>query len=1676
MARKFFNWAKGNGRRARRQIVRRRNPLRNSDLRLERLEDRRLLAAGDLDTTFNPAGTVPGIKIGQFAPFGVGDAIDEGVATAVQSDGKIVVATQKYPTAGSIFYDVMVSRYNVDGSPDDGSVSDSTPLDTFGVGGSVSFDFGAVGTQSLVRDIAIDSAGRIIVVGAGPSATNFAAARLTSTGILDGSFGTGGKVSNNFGIGNGEALAVAIQADGKIVMGGVMGGGAAGDFALIRYNTNGSLDDGSVSDSTPGDSFGVGGRVLTGFTGNRDVIHDLVIQGTQIVAVGVTTTGGAEGTNFALARYNADGTLDTSFGTGGTGRVSTEVVTAAAQPGRLSSNDIAWSAKLQSDGSIIVGGTTAVQLSASVTDNDMVVARYTSGGVLDPTFLPDPAVGRGSEGGTHRVTVAPLGTLGDFGKDVLIQPDGKYVIAGMVNNGGNFTITLARVLSNGSLDTTFSGDGLQQTSLGAGYQATQTRTHAAAMTPDGKIVVVGRGQQTAPSNMEDHWIARYESGLATQTISGPPSVAEGSTYTLTLTSTDPTTTQWTINWGDSIQVVPGNPTSVTHVYADGPQNYTISATVTTSTGTVPVTNTVAVSVLNVSPTLTINGAASVNEGATYTLTLLSSDPGVDTITSWTINWGDSIQTVAGNPSSVTHTYADGNASYTISASATDEDGTFAAANAVNVTVNNVAPTLAISGASDVNEGSSYTLNLLSSDPGADTITQWTINWGDSVQVVGGSPGSVTHTYADGDANHTITATAADEDGTFAAGNTVAVAVHNVAPTLAISGAADVDEGSVYTLNLSSSDPGADTITSWSINWGDSIEVISGNPASVTHMYADGDAGYTISAAATDEDGTFSAGNTVSVDVHDVAPALAISGAADVDEGSSYTLNLSSFDPGADTITSWTINWGDTIEIVSGNPASVTHTYADDNAGYTISAAATDEDGTFVAGNTVSVDVNNVAPTLAISGASSVNEGSSYTLNLSSLDPGADTITSWTINWGDSVEFVSGNPANVTHTYADGDNNYTISATATDEDGTFAAGSTVFVAVLNVAPALAISGAADTDEGSSYTLNLSALDPGTDTITSWTINWGDSIEVISGNPASVSHTYADGDASYTVSANATDEDGTFAAGSTVSVAVHNLAPSLAISGTASVNEGSSYSLSLSSSDPGADTITSWTINWGDSIEVVSGNPGSVSHTYADGNASYTISATATDEDGTFAAGSTVSVTVNNVAPTLAISGAASVNEGSTYVLNLSSSDPGADTITSWTINWGDSTQVVSSNPASVTHVYADGTVNYTISATATDEDGTYAAGNTIAVTVQNVAPTANAGGPYATFDDTPITLTGSGSDPAGAADPLTFAWDLDGDNIFGETGASAARGDEIGASVTFNPTGLPTSTQTVKLQVSDGDGGVAIATSTVQILNTGTIVVGGVLYIVGGNTTNDIVVITQTGGTISVCASFNSSNPQTFNAATITDIQVRTRGKNDIVITSSDITQTMTIDGGSGNDLLTGGAGRNVILGGTGNDILYGAAGDDVLLGGDGNDDLFGASGNDVLVGGNGNDILSGGSGRDVLIGSQDDDTLDAGTDEDILIGGWTTHDNNVTALDAVMAIWSSAATFSARVATLSSSGGLLQAGVTVFDDDDHDTLIGNAGRDLYFGDNNPADHVKDSIDLQALQDQLIAVT
>ncbi len=172
---------------------------------------------------------------------------------------------------------------------------------------------------------------------------------------------------------------------------------------------------------------------------------------------------------------------------------------------------------------------------------------------------------------------------------------------------------------------------------------------------------------------------------------------------------------------------------------------------------------------------------------------------------------------------------------------------------------------------------------------------------------------------------------------------------------------------------------------------------------------------------------------------DTPPSLAISGAASVNEGSTYTLNLSASDPGADPISNWTINWGDgsLAQDVSGNPSFATHIYADGPNSFTIRATATDQDGTFGA-NTVNVIVNNVPPSIPVSGARTVNVGSPYTLFLGTVvDPGADTVTAYLVHWGDGQTDTFAIPGTHSHTYSSGPATRNITVDLVDADGTYA---------------------------------------------------------------------------------------------------------------------------------------------------------------------------------------------------------------------------------------------------------------------------------------------------------------------------------------------------------------------------------------------------------------------------------------------------------------------------------------------------------------------------------------------------------------------------------------------------------------------------------------------------------------
>jgi hypothetical protein len=378
---------------------------------------------------------------------------------------------------------------------------------------------------------------------------------------------------------------------------------------------------------------------------------------------------------------------------------------------------------------------------------------------------------------------------------------------------------------------------------------------------------------------------------------------------------------------------------------------------------------------------------------------------------------------------------------------------------------------------------------------------------------------------------------------------------------------------------------------------------------------------------------------------------------------------------------------------------------------------------------------------------------------------------------------------------------------TDDDGGVgqAGGS---VTVTNVAPTLTLSGAATVAEGSPYTLTLSASDPGADSLTGWTISWGDgSVETVAGSATFATHTYADGPVSYTISATATDEDGSYGLANTVAVTVTNVAPTASIVGLPATSpEGSPLTVSAGVADPGADSFTyAWSVAK-DGVAFATGSGAEFTFT-PDDNALYTLTLTVTDDDGGVGQ-TTGSVTVTDVSPTLVLSGAPTVDEGSPYTLDFAkTADPGDDALTLWTIAWGDgNVDTLAGSATSATHVYADGPASYRISATATDEDGTHAAANTVEVAVANVAPTAAILGlPVAGRNGTPVTLSAEVSDPG--AEEFTYTWSVK------LNGVDFAAGE--GQSFSFTPGG--DAVYLVILTVTDNDGATVQASGSMSVV-------------------------------------------------------------------------------------------------------------------------------------------------------------------------------------------------------------------------------------------------------------------
>ncbi|MEO5952215.1 MAG: S-layer homology domain-containing protein [Chloroflexia bacterium] len=322
------------------------------------------------------------------------------------------------------------------------------------------------------RAVAIQPDGKIVVVGttfiSDPNNYDFFVARYNPNGSLDPTFDFDGMFNDDFTGRDDRAYGVAIQPDGKIVVAGVVQDQFGGyKFVVARYTSQGFRDT----------SFGNNGFFVLCTDDfcqepDRAVANSVAIQPDgKIVAAGYVSASG--GTNFLLVRLNPDGFEDNSFD--GDGVLSTNF---------FGGNDEVRSVAIQSNGKIVAAGNAQV----SGNNYDFAVARYNPSGTLDAGFSTD-----------GKATIDYFG--GDDGAyGMAIQSDGKIVVAGSAYAGtsSNYDLAVARLTSTGSLDTSFSDDGIFSTNVG--INGTIDEARAVAIQSDGKIVAAGYAPGGTSSN------------------------------------------------------------------------------------------------------------------------------------------------------------------------------------------------------------------------------------------------------------------------------------------------------------------------------------------------------------------------------------------------------------------------------------------------------------------------------------------------------------------------------------------------------------------------------------------------------------------------------------------------------------------------------------------------------------------------------------------------------------------------------------------------------------------------------------------------------------------------------------------------------------------------------------------------------------------------------------------------------------------------------------------------------------------------------------------------------------------------------------------------------------------------------------------------------------------------
>ncbi len=385
---------------------------------------------GTLDLTFNNAG---------FATTTVNINHSTGESVAIQSDGKIVVAG--ISASGATSSEFAVVRYNIDGSIDSTFSSDGI-VRTF------------IGNSSAAHSVAIQSDGKIVVAGYAYNGLNknIALACYNSDGSLDTSFNAGGITTLDLAVTNEEAFDVQVQSDNKILVAGTSFSGSNSNFIIARYDTSGLPD--STFDGDGVDTVNFGNLINN--------CYGMALQNDgKIVLCG--NSGDSISLNFALTRIKPDGSMDSTFDLDG--KIITPIGLQV---------DVANAVAIQNDGKIVAAGNYF-----NGNDDEFALVRYNIDGSLDTNFDVDGIV------------IAPLTPFNDQANSILVQSDGKIIVAGYSNLNGDDLFALTRFTGNGRYDSTFAYDGVVMGHFGP-YASW---AYDAALQSDGKIVIAGVSQK-----------------------------------------------------------------------------------------------------------------------------------------------------------------------------------------------------------------------------------------------------------------------------------------------------------------------------------------------------------------------------------------------------------------------------------------------------------------------------------------------------------------------------------------------------------------------------------------------------------------------------------------------------------------------------------------------------------------------------------------------------------------------------------------------------------------------------------------------------------------------------------------------------------------------------------------------------------------------------------------------------------------------------------------------------------------------------------------------------------------------------------------------------------------------------------------------------------------------------